>query len=224
MTRDATYFDTIADDFAARINPFDLRAREGWFRAQLARLPLHGEPVLDVGAGLGYFSRLVTELGGRPVPLDVGGRLLAKLAGEFPHAVQGDALRLPFRDGTFRVVVSSECVEHTPDPAAAIRDMLRVLRPGGVLVLSTPNRTWRWSVGLAEAIGARRFHGVENWLGRREVGEVLVSAGAEIVAADGLHLVPFQLRALWPLLAVLNRHAQALRALMINQCWVARKP
>lgn len=223
MTRDARYFDTIAEDFGAWMNPFDLRAREAWVRAQLARLPLAGERVLDVGAGLGHFSRIVAALGGRPVPLDLAGRLLAKLRGEFPLAVQGDALALPFATGTFGIVVSSECVEHTPDPLVAIREMVRVLRPGGVLVLTTPNRRWRWSLTLAERLGVRKFRGVENWPRRAEIRAALAASGADVVLDEGLHLFPFQWPPLWPLLAWLNRRGQRLRGLMINQCWVARK-
>ena len=223
MTRDARYFDTIADDFEGWMNPFDLRAREEWFRAQLAGRPVAGERVLDVGAGLGHFSRVVAALGGRPVPLDLAGRLLAKLRGEFPLAVQGDALALPFPAGTFGFVVSSECIEHTPDPRLAVREMVRVLRPGGVLVLSTPNRRWRWSLTLAEALGVRKFRGIENWPSRAEVRAAVIAGGADVIVDEGLYLFPFQWPPLWPALAWLNRHAQPLRGSMINQCWVARK-
>jgi SAM-dependent methyltransferase len=50
----------------------------------------------------------------------------------------GDALRLPFRDGVFDLVISQEAVEHVPDPFLAVREMARVLRPGGRLYLQAP--------------------------------------------------------------------------------------
>jgi SAM-dependent methyltransferase len=223
MTRDPRYFDTIADDFGAWMNPFDLHTREEWFRTQLGELSIAGERVLDVGAGLGHFSRIIASLGGRPVPVDLAGRVLTKLRGEFPLAVQGDALALPFSAGAFNIVVSSECVEHTPDPLLAVREMLRVLRPGGRLMLSTPNRRWRWSLTVAESVGMRNFRGVENWSRRSEIRSALAANGADVVVDEGLYLFPFQFRPLWPLLAWFNRHGQRLRAWMINQCWVARK-
>jgi hypothetical protein len=46
---------------------------------------------------------------------------------------------------------------------------------------------------------------------------------AEIVADHGLYLAPFQIKPLWPLIEWINEKGQALRPLMINQCWVARK-
>jgi SAM-dependent methyltransferase len=52
--------------------------------------------------------------------------------------VVGDALRLPFADGAFDLVISQESVEHVPDPFQAVREMARVLRPGGRLYLQAP--------------------------------------------------------------------------------------
>jgi SAM-dependent methyltransferase len=52
--------------------------------------------------------------------------------------VCGDALRLPFPPGAFDLVLSQEMVEHLPDPFAAVREMARVLRSGGVLYLQAP--------------------------------------------------------------------------------------
>ena len=54
--------------------------------------------------------------------------------------VQGDALRLPFEDGTFDRIVVSEVLEHVPDDAGAIAEIRRVLRPGGTLAATVP----RW--------------------------------------------------------------------------------
>ena len=55
-----------------------------------------------------------------------------------PTAVQGDALALPFADGTFDRVIASEVLEHIPDDAAAMRELARVLRPGGAMAVTVP--------------------------------------------------------------------------------------
>jgi SAM-dependent methyltransferase len=53
-------------------------------------------------------------------------------------AVQGDALHLPFADGSFDRVICSEVLEHIPDDLAAMRELTRVLRPGGTMAVTVP--------------------------------------------------------------------------------------
>ena len=59
-------------------------------------------------------------------------------AGHPATAVQGDALALPFPDGTFDRVIASEVLEHIPDDVAAMRELARVLRPGGTMAVTVP--------------------------------------------------------------------------------------
>jgi 2-polyprenyl-3-methyl-5-hydroxy-6-metoxy-1,4-benzoquinol methylase len=219
----SNYFDAISDDFHERMNPFDLGARLEWFDAEFRKLSLQDALVLDVGAGLGEFSHAAQRHGGRVVPLDIAPRLVRRVRQSFPAALCGSATQLPFSSATFDVVISSECIEHTADPEAAVREMLRVLRPNGILLLTTPNLLWRWSVGVAEAIGIRKFEGIENWLSRRALKRALEDGGANIVRTAGLHILPFQLGVLHPLLRFMNSKGQWARAVMINQCWVARR-
>ena len=221
MSKDL-YYDSIADDFESWMNDFDVSTRLDWFRAQLGRLDRTDGLVLDVGSGLGHFSALVGQAGGHPISLDIAERLLRRTTGD--RRVRASALQLPFADHSLSGVVSSECIEHTPDPIVAVREMLRVTRPGGLVVISCPNRAWRWSASLANGLGLRKFRGIENWPRRGDVRRVLVESGAEILVDEGLYLLPFQLRPLQPCIAWFNRHGQRLRALMINQCWVARMP
>ena len=62
-----------------------------------------------------------------------------ELAADHPAtAVQGDALALPFPDGTFDRVIASEVLEHIPDDTAAMRELARVLRPGGTMAVTVP--------------------------------------------------------------------------------------
>jgi hypothetical protein len=101
--------------------------------------------------------------------------------------------------------------------------MVRVLRPGGFLFLTTPNLVWRWSVAVAEGLAIRRFEGIENWLSRRAVRLAIEKAGGDIVGTAGLHILPFQLTPLLPVIRWVNEHGQWLKPLMINQCWIATK-
>ena len=223
MKRSVDYFDTIAKDFKSWINPFDLSSRLNWFGTQLDKLDLGQKPVLDVGCGLGYFSKLAADRGGKPVALDFAGELLEQIKDERIKCIKADALELPFSDGEFPFVISSECIEHTPDPLRALGEMMRVLAPGGTLICSMPNYAWRWAITASEKLNLRKFRGIENWLRRGQVRDFFIKNDAEVLAEEGLFILPFQIKPLWPLISWFNRHGQAFRKWMINQCWMARK-
>lgn len=111
-----------------------------------------GDLVLDMGAGAGRHSFECYRRGARVVALDYGfGELppvrelfwAMREAGEAPRdslgaCVNGDALRLPFPDGTFDHIICSEVFEHIPDDAGAMTELFRVLRPGGTLAATVP--------------------------------------------------------------------------------------
>jgi ubiquinone/menaquinone biosynthesis C-methylase UbiE len=223
MRKTELFFDSIADDFLERMNPFDQDTRVAWFDRVVSEHNLRDAIVVDVGAGLGHFSAVASRHGASVVPVDIAPRLVRRLRERFPSALVGSAVSLPFETGSVDYVVSSECIEHTMDPQQAIREMLRVLRPGGVLFLTTPNLLWRWSVALAEWLGIRRFEGIENWLSRAAVKRTIVQAAADIVSTQGLYILPFQLTPLLPMIRAINERGQLLKPLMINQCWIARK-
>ena len=223
MRKTELFFDSIADDFLERMNQFDQQARVDWFERALSTQSVADSTMVDVGAGLGHFSSVGKRHAAAVVPVDIAPRLVGRLRDQFPAALVASATDLPFVTGSVDFVVSSECIEHTRDPRRAVREMVRVLRPGGVLFLTTPNLLWRWSVGLAELLRIRRFEGIENWLSRPALRRTILESGGEIVATSGLHILPFQLTPLLPLIRLINERGQWLKPLMINQCWIARK-
>ena len=100
-----------------------------------------GWRVMDIACGTGAGGVILRERGCDVVSVDLSWEACATTA----HAlgadgvVQGSGLGLPFRDGAFDAVVSFETIEHLPDPPLFLEELARVLRPGGVLHLSTPN-------------------------------------------------------------------------------------
>ena len=223
MPKTELFFDSIADDFLERMSPFDQQARSDWFDAALSAHSSADAVMVDVGAGLGHFSDIGRCHGAMVVPVDIAPRLVGRLHERFSMAIVASATCLPFETGAVDIVASSECIEHTRDPRGAVREMLRVLRPGGLLFLTTPNLPWRWSVGLAELLGVRHFAGLENWLSRPALRRTIVECGGDIVDTAGLHILPFQLKALLPFIRWMNQRGQWLKPIMINQCWIARK-
>ncbi|MGA2473743.1 MAG: class I SAM-dependent methyltransferase [Acidimicrobiales bacterium] len=111
-----------------------------------------GDLVLDLGCGFGRHAFEAARRGASVVALDAGPDEVAQVratlgamieagelaAGHPATAVQGDALALPFADGTFDRVIASEVLEHIPDDTAAMRELARVLRPGGAMAVTVP--------------------------------------------------------------------------------------
>jgi SAM-dependent methyltransferase len=113
-----------------------------------------GTKVIDVGAGAGRHSFEAYRRGADIIAFDQDVIEMADVAkmfeamaeaGEVPAAAQaearaGDALALPYADGTFDIVIASEILEHVPADEAAIAELVRVLKVGGTLVVTVP----RW--------------------------------------------------------------------------------
>lgn len=101
-----------------------------------------GSRVLDVGSGYGIFYMIDSNWDIELVCCDLDRAAMEKMRALAPHWewVVADALKLPWEDASFDAVYAGEIIEHVPDPAQALSEWGRVLRPGGVLVLSTPNR------------------------------------------------------------------------------------
>jgi len=99
--------------------------------------PLDGALVLDVGGGPGYFEDAFAERGARYIAVDADAGEM-RLHGRTPsrRTVQADGTCLPFPDGTFDVVYSSNVAEHVRYPWSMADEMVRVTRPGGTVVLS----------------------------------------------------------------------------------------
>lgn len=84
-------------------------------------------------------------------------RLAARIAGGTAEIVQGDAAALPWADGRFSAVSCQACLPFLPDPEQAVREMRRVLRPGGRVVITAFPATKRDPSGVIDAYGEWRW-------------------------------------------------------------------
>lgn len=219
------FYDTIAAEFDAIMNPYDLARRLEAVAGILERAGLaSGSRALDIGCGTGPFTLLTQARGFEVISVDIGPNLLRIARGKGArHPVAADALRLPFRDGAFDAVVTSECIEHTVAPRSAVTEALRVIRPGGTLALTCPNRAWHWAVTIASALRVRPYEGYENWPGWAELGAWVAESGGEVLAHDGLHALPFQFPGAPSVLPRLDRRAAGLGRWFVNQVIEARR-
>lgn len=163
--------------------------------------PRAGERILDVGCGNGRDLIPLVRVGCRCVGVDYSPGMVEEARRDLSAAgaggvelLVGDATRLSFGDGTFDKVFASEVIEHIPDWRAAIRDMARVLKPEGTLVLTTPNRhSWYGfdRYALVEGLLRRRWnHPYDEWKTHAEVLDGMRAAGLEPAGGMGICYVP----------------------------------
>jgi glycosyltransferase involved in cell wall biosynthesis/SAM-dependent methyltransferase len=109
-----------------------------------------GYRVLDAGCGLGNVTHVLERAGPglavTGIDLEPVRLATARAQGVRSPLLAADGCRLPFADHTFGAVVCSEVLEHVPDDAALLRDLRRVLAPGGRLVVTVPHadHPWTW--------------------------------------------------------------------------------
>jgi 2-polyprenyl-3-methyl-5-hydroxy-6-metoxy-1,4-benzoquinol methylase len=121
-------------------------------RAFLLEHVAPGATVLDIGSGAGEFSRALAEHGATPIAVDVADEPLRRLKRRSPEIETRRAQAgtpVPLDDASVDVVWAGEVIEHVVDVGAFATDLRRVLRPGGTLVLTTPDHPWWLRVKLA---------------------------------------------------------------------------
>ncbi len=161
----------------------------------LSRKPLAGKSVLDVGCGAGLLCEPLARMGGAVTGVDAAPENIDVACA---HAVQS-GLNIDYRAGeisaqklgAFDIVSSMEVIEHVADPAAFVQQLTARLAPGGLMLLSTPNRTAQSRLLLVEA--AERLgqvpRGTHNWdqfLMPDELEALLKDARLKILSMRGI--------------------------------------
>jgi 2-polyprenyl-6-hydroxyphenyl methylase / 3-demethylubiquinone-9 3-methyltransferase len=166
-----------------------------------ARHPLAGKSVLDVGCGAGLLSEPLARMGAAVTGVDAAPE---NIEAAKAHAMLS-GLAIDYRAGEiaeqglgqFDVVTSMEVIEHVTDPAAFGAELARHLKPDGLMLLSTPNRTPAsrlFLVEAAERLGQvpRGTHDWHQFLTPEELTVLLADSGFEVVEMMGIAFSPFK--------------------------------
>lgn len=167
-------------------------AENYWFRrheaAYVALLPhCVGARVLEAGCGEGYGAGLIAERAERVVALDYDQPTTAHVARRYPEVAvaRGNLAYLPIASSTMDVVANFQVIEHLWDQEGFLAECHRVLRPGGRLLVTTPNRL---TFTPDSDVPLNPYHTRE--LAPSELDELLRAGGFEVESLHGLHHGP----------------------------------
>lgn len=161
--------------------------------------PLAGRRALDVGCGAGLLCEPLARLGARVTGIDAAAENIGVARS---HAARS-GLAIDYRAGsieairgeTFDLVTSMEVIEHVTDPAGFIAGLAGALAPGGLMVLSTPNRTAlsrlaMITVGEGTGMIPRGTHDWSRFLTPDELTGLVEAAGLRVIDTAGLSFSP----------------------------------
>jgi 2-polyprenyl-3-methyl-5-hydroxy-6-metoxy-1,4-benzoquinol methylase len=154
--------------------------------------------LLEVGAGNGGFVKAAIARGWRVDATEISNSALELLRSTGARVLAGDLGEIGLSDATYDLVASLEVVEHLPDPAAHLRDLARLTRPGGALLITTPNFAglsrrlfgMRWRVVDPEHLGYFEANTLRRAL--RDAGFASVSVGTRTLDVTTWHATLFR--------------------------------
>jgi len=212
LPEEAAHFGALASDWwdpdgassmLHKLNPVRLgylrdMVDQHWQADERGFRPLAGKTALDVGCGAGLLAEPLARLGAKVTAIDVSPEVIAvardhaagqRLAIDYRHAAVEDL------DSRFDLVTAMEVIEHVADPRAFLICLAARLAPGGLMILSTPNRTARsrlLMITIAEGIGQipKGTHEHERFITPDEMKAMMAAAGLAVLDCEGISFSP----------------------------------
>ena len=188
-----------------KLNPVRLayirdRIDQHWQADEHGFRPLEGRTALDVGCGAGLLAEPLARIGAKVTAIDAAPELIevakAHAAGA-GLAIDYRAIAVEDLTGAYDLVTAMEVVEHVAEPKAFLASLAARLAPGGLMILSTPNRT-AWSrlltITLAEGFGQipKGTHHYEDFITPTEMTAMLADVGIAVDDIEGIALSPMK--------------------------------
>ncbi len=212
VAREAEHFGALAGDWwdpkgasamLHRLNPVRLgyirdRIDQHWQLDERSLKPLASKRALDVGCGAGLLCEPLSRLGAAVTGVDAAPELVAAARA---HA-EGQGLAIDYRacgveevGGQYDLITALEVIEHVASPIDFLRSLAERLAPGGLLILSTPNRT-AWSrlltITLAEGFGRipKGTHDYDQFIPPERLAKLMGEVGLQVVDTAGIAFSP----------------------------------
>lgn len=196
MAEVESFWDKLAEHEYEHANEAKNRVHTQRFREAIRRLPIApNAQVLNiwsrVGDGVPFLREAFGEftLVNAELSLEMLKASTKLNPGEF-H-VQISLHEFPFRSMSFDTVMSLETLEHVPDPLLFLREIERVLVPGGTLVMSLPPSAAEWTSIVNSVLRFHHGEGPHRFIAPSEVKKMLTEAHLELQAYDGTLFLPF---------------------------------
>lgn len=218
------FYENIATDFEKVMNSYEVEKRKNIVFKELLNGSLKNKSFLDAGCGIGIFSALAEKKGAKVTSLDVGESLLKEAAKRSKSKkVAGLVTDLPFKNDSFDVVLATEVLEHTSNPAKGFDELVRVTKPGGQVVITVPNRIWLPSVYVADALRIRPYQGLENWLWWSQIKKWAKKNDLVIEKMSGFNIIPMFYSPFYKFIDFMDRFGNFAGPLMVNIAISAKK-
>jgi 2-polyprenyl-6-hydroxyphenyl methylase/3-demethylubiquinone-9 3-methyltransferase len=212
VDREAAHFGGLAGDWwdpdgasamLHKLNPIRLAyirdmIDQHWELDEQGFRPLTGKLALDVGCGAGLLAEPLARLGAQVTAIDAAPELIEVAEA---HA-RGQRLTIDYRaigverlEGRYDLITAMEVIEHVADPQEFVKQLARRLARGGLLILSTPNRT-AWSrlltITIAEGLGRipKGTHDFDKFVDPEQMRGLLAKAGLEVIDFEGIAISP----------------------------------
>jgi len=169
---------------------------------------LKGKTMLDLGCGRGGYTKIFKKAGAKVISLDLEIPQVKKI---FPAFVNGDAIKLPFKDNSFDFIFSSSLIEHLPKPYLLVKEARRVLKKNGIFFLSFPpfytpvggHQFKPFNMFLPEkaaAFAARKLYGIRSYKYNDSYGKlyiITIRKAKKLIADAGLKIIRTKTRFSW---------------------------